>query len=279
MRTFSVKNYSRFQHYKDRSPPWIKLYNELLDDYEFGLLPDATKMHLIAIWLLASRSENKIPFDPKWVGRRINANDPVDLATLVERGFILLDQQLQQPEQVASIAIAECLSREEGEGQVEDIDGGGEEARPASKSMISEEAYEVCSEVLKTMGLDANDPLSVGSPYTVQAWLNGGWPRDAILTGVRRAMLSRGSDPPGTLRYFEKAIARQHAELTRALPKVELVACETTKVFSHDRPSGNIIQAADRLLDKIRSFDAGPDEDQPLRDGEGSSPPRLLSQG
>ncbi len=66
MPTFSVKNFERFQHYKDRSPPWIKLYNELLDDYGFGRLPDASKMHLVAIWLLASRNDNKIPHDAEW---------------------------------------------------------------------------------------------------------------------------------------------------------------------------------------------------------------------
>lgn len=120
MKTFSVKNFDRFQHYKDRSPPWIKLYNELLDDYEFGLLPDASKMHLVAIWLLASRSDNKIPYDPKWVGRRINASDPVDLDILLKRGFILSDQELHISEHIASNALADCLPREE--GQVQDIE-------------------------------------------------------------------------------------------------------------------------------------------------------------
>jgi hypothetical protein len=120
MTTFSVKNFEKFQHYKDRSPPWIKLYNELLDDYEFGLLPDASKMHLVAIWLLASRSENKIPFDPAWVARRINATEQVNLRLLADRGFILLDQPLHTAEQVASEPIAERLPR--GEGQVEDIE-------------------------------------------------------------------------------------------------------------------------------------------------------------
>lgn len=119
MRTFSVKNFEKFQHYKDRSPPWIKLYNELLDDYDFGLLPDASKMHLVAIWLLASRSENKIPFDSGWVERRINATERVDLDLLVKSGFIVLDQELRNMAQSASATLAECLSRdrEEGEGE------------------------------------------------------------------------------------------------------------------------------------------------------------------
>ena len=121
MSYFRVKNFEKFQHYKDRSPPWIKLYNELLDDYDFGLLPDASKMHLIAIWLLASRSENKIPFDPKWISKRINATERVDLQLLVDRGFIVLDQELHNTEQVASTMLAECLSREREEGEAEKI--------------------------------------------------------------------------------------------------------------------------------------------------------------
>lgn len=115
MNTFRVKNFETFQHYKDRAPPWIKLYNEVLDDYDFGALPDASKFHLIAIWLLASRSNNKIPYDAGWIERRINATGKVDLALLVERGFILLDQPLQGVEQDASEMLAKCLSREEGE--------------------------------------------------------------------------------------------------------------------------------------------------------------------
>jgi len=120
MNTFRVKNYEAFQHYKDRAPPWIKLYNELLDDYEFGQLPDASKMHLVAIWLLASRSENKIPYDAAWVSKRINATEPVNLGLLVEMGFILLNQPLPSVEHVASKPLAKRLSR--GEGEREDIE-------------------------------------------------------------------------------------------------------------------------------------------------------------
>jgi hypothetical protein len=96
MRTFSVKNFDRFQHYKDRSPPWIKLYNELLDDYAFSTLSDASKFHLVAIWLLASRTENKIPHDPMWIASRINAKNRVDLDALERAGFIVVDQDAPQ---------------------------------------------------------------------------------------------------------------------------------------------------------------------------------------
>lgn len=135
MNTFRVKNFEKFQHYKDRAPPWIKLYNGLLEDYEFGGLPDASKMHLIAIWLLASRSDNKIPYDPKWVSGRINATEPVDLDLLVTRGFIVLDQEEQQ---VASTPPAKRLTR--GEGQVQGE--GKEKVSPTPSAPSSSEAFQ-----------------------------------------------------------------------------------------------------------------------------------------
>ena len=90
--TFHIKNFDKLQHYKDRSPPWIKLYNGLLDDYEFAALPDASKAHLLAIGLLASRYQNRIPLDPVWVGSRINATEPVNFDVLIKSGFVVPDQ-------------------------------------------------------------------------------------------------------------------------------------------------------------------------------------------
>jgi len=88
MRHLAVKNFEHFQHYKDRRPPWIKLYQEVLEDYEFTRLQDASRSHLLAIWLLASRYENRIPYDADWIGRAILASSPVDLDVLISAGFL-----------------------------------------------------------------------------------------------------------------------------------------------------------------------------------------------
>ena len=84
-----VRNFEKFQHYKDRSPIWIKLYRSLLRDYEFGRLPDASRAHLMLIWLLASETGNELPNDAAWIGRQINASDPVDLDLLIRSGFLI----------------------------------------------------------------------------------------------------------------------------------------------------------------------------------------------
>jgi 5-methylcytosine-specific restriction endonuclease McrA len=83
-----VKDFDRFQHYKDRDPPWIKLYVRILEDYAFATLPDAQKAHLILIWVLASKMENKIPNDPAFVRNRIGANEVVNLDALQAAGFL-----------------------------------------------------------------------------------------------------------------------------------------------------------------------------------------------
>jgi hypothetical protein len=54
-----IKDWDSFQHFKDRRPPWIKLYRDLLEDAEwFGLSGEAAKF-LIMIWLLASEDKSK----------------------------------------------------------------------------------------------------------------------------------------------------------------------------------------------------------------------------
>jgi hypothetical protein len=51
------KNWASFQHYKDRSPAWIKLHRSILDDFEFACLPVASRALAPLLWLLASEYE------------------------------------------------------------------------------------------------------------------------------------------------------------------------------------------------------------------------------
>lgn len=139
MATFSVKNFATFQHYKDRSPPWIKLYNALLDDYAFAALPDASKAHLLAIWLLASRYDNQIPYDETWVSRRINATEPVKLDILISAGFLVLDQACSVV--LASREKDACPEREgesERETESPSLRSGAQITKRKSRALIPE---------------------------------------------------------------------------------------------------------------------------------------------
>lgn len=84
-----IRNWDRYQHYKSRNPPWIKLYNSLLDDYEFSRLHDASKAHLIGIWMLASRHGGQVPYDAEWIAHKINATETVDIEPLLEGEWLV----------------------------------------------------------------------------------------------------------------------------------------------------------------------------------------------
>jgi len=54
-----IKNWAKFQHFKDRRPPWVKLYRDLLDDMEWHELDPLSSKVLVTLWLLASEDENQ----------------------------------------------------------------------------------------------------------------------------------------------------------------------------------------------------------------------------
>lgn len=54
MSSFRIKGWETFQHFKDRRPPWIKLYRDLLDDPEWHFLDEKSAKVLIMLWLVAS---------------------------------------------------------------------------------------------------------------------------------------------------------------------------------------------------------------------------------
>lgn len=101
VRYFGVTNLGKHQHYKDRRPPWVKLHRTVFSDYAFSRLQGASKAHLMLLWLLASEYENRMPYDPEWVGRKLDAQEPVDLDVLVSAGFLTVYQD-------ASAPLAEC---------------------------------------------------------------------------------------------------------------------------------------------------------------------------
>lgn len=87
--TLVVENWGKFQHYKDRNPPWIKLHTSLLDDYDFQRLPGNAKWQLLLIWLVAARQDNRIPDDREWLASLLRTKeDDLEVDLLVDRGWL-----------------------------------------------------------------------------------------------------------------------------------------------------------------------------------------------
>ena len=55
-----IKNWGRFQSYKDRKPPWIRFHRAILDNYQFQKMSADARALLPMLWLLACEDD-----DPK----------------------------------------------------------------------------------------------------------------------------------------------------------------------------------------------------------------------
>lgn len=56
-----MKNWFKYQHYRDRHPPWIKLHRTFLTDPAVQSLSDQDQFCLIKLWLAASDNEGRVP--------------------------------------------------------------------------------------------------------------------------------------------------------------------------------------------------------------------------
>lgn len=86
-----VKDWKRFQHYKHRSPPWIKLHREILDNRDFQDLTAEAAIILVNFWLLASENEGSISYDSGVLAWRLRKPIQVvreAIQLLIRSGFV-----------------------------------------------------------------------------------------------------------------------------------------------------------------------------------------------
>jgi hypothetical protein len=57
----AIKDWNKYQHYKHRDPPWIRLYRGLLNDREWHNLDGDDAKALVMLWLIASEREGSLP--------------------------------------------------------------------------------------------------------------------------------------------------------------------------------------------------------------------------
>lgn len=138
------KNWERFQHYRDRCPPWIKLHRDLLNDRAFIMLPTASKALAPLMWLLASESRDG-SFDASVEELEFRLRMPAGeiksgLKALIEHGFFLNDSTMLAP------CLQDAIPEREGETETE---REGETELEPKGSCASEDAPLVASEVLE----------------------------------------------------------------------------------------------------------------------------------
>lgn len=121
---YRIVEWSTYQHYKDRSPPWIKLHAGTLTSRTWVSLTNDGRALAIACMLIAADTDNKIPADAEYLRRRAYFNEPPNFAPLVEVGFIELVGNINgvagPTQALASTMLADGTKRpSESEGETE----------------------------------------------------------------------------------------------------------------------------------------------------------------
>lgn len=113
-----IANWKKYQHYKGRRPEWIKVYNSLLQNYDYAKLSDTSKLVLFTFYLIGSRTmDGMIPFDLQYIRSQgaISADVTIDhIQELANQGFLELTEDekmlLAKCYQSASTLLADCNS-------------------------------------------------------------------------------------------------------------------------------------------------------------------------
>ncbi|KKL97806.1 hypothetical protein LCGC14_1830740 [marine sediment metagenome] len=177
--SLNVHNWSRFQHYRSRRPPWIKLHRTLLDDFDFVRLPLASQALAPRLWLLASESEDgSVPSDLQELAFRVRW-EPADIIAgvtpLVQAGF--LDGSLD-----ASGALAPCK----------------QDATPETETETETETERETENDL--VELKPDDPLLDAARELFQYWRHAVGKPGSVWTDKRgRVLIARLREEPGDL--------------------------------------------------------------------------------
>lgn len=206
----TVKNWDRFQHYKnvDNAPAWIKLYTETLTDYEFLKLSESDRFKLVAIWLLAAKTRNKIPDDAAYVARCIGVRR-VDLNVFITAGWL---------ERVYSDPIVVLASVEQRKKEIR-----------AEKKLATKGDHEHATVRLLSVLLDADD----GTERVIRGLVKKHSLADGDLEAAREAATGPGVASPSRVAVSE---LKKRAELA-ALPADATASASRTAPFHPVPPS------------------------------------------
>lgn len=197
---FHVPNWQEHQHYKNRTPPWIKLHRSILHDYGFSCLQDASKAHLLLIWILASQTDNTIPLDAKFLKKNLGLDKEPDLQLFEDKGFIVRCKHSASA--LCEGMLAKCPpSRDRGEAETEER---REETALSGKPDAGGNGSVLCEEVFDHWKLVMDHPRAILDPKRkalIKSALGLGYPVQALkdaITGCSYTPHNIGINDRGT---------------------------------------------------------------------------------
>lgn len=85
---YYVKNWRKFQHYKGRNPPWVKLHTNIFRSKDWIRWTDTQRLTALCCLLVASMYDGCVPNDPILIKRLCHMDWRIDLQPLINSGFL-----------------------------------------------------------------------------------------------------------------------------------------------------------------------------------------------
>ena len=171
-----IRNWSKFQHYKDRNPPWIKLHYELLSSRDWVALDDASRVLAIACMLVASRNDGRIPTDSDYMQRVAYLNTKPNFKPLIACGFIEQTEDASNTLADASNLIAFDTQETETETEITETDPDSEkEPKPARARVVYGQEF---------LSFWAAYPKKIGKDAAWKSWKKTKPPIEEVLSAI-----------------------------------------------------------------------------------------------
>lgn len=100
-----LRDFHLINHYKNRNPPWVKLYRDIFSTPEFVSLSVTDRLTYLGLLAVAPDCDNNIPNDAGWISRRLlmPKGSRINLAALLESRLVTATDR---PEPVSKSAPA-----------------------------------------------------------------------------------------------------------------------------------------------------------------------------
>jgi len=141
---YKIKNWEKYQHYKDRNPPWIKLHVEILASEDWVTLADASKLLMVVCMIVAARNNGVIEGSPDYLKRVAYLDKRPDLSPLIECGF--LEEVLADASESKQ---AQADARPEGETEKKEVVRPVKEIQDSGQEVEAVKAYNDLAEQLR----------------------------------------------------------------------------------------------------------------------------------
>lgn len=167
---YRIKNWNKFQHYKDRKPPWIKLHLALLHEVDYLALTDKGKITLIHCWMAAGElwkpdkeTEPLLPSDGKLLKTLLKLEGNLRINEVKLSGYLIHvpNDYNNLIDKDASTMLSECYTETEVETETykeEDL-----KTKEKEKEQKEKESEETLSALLKE--IHEKLPRTYFNPY------------------------------------------------------------------------------------------------------------------